>query len=100
VAIGLHSHKTSGFEFPGVVSAFRLGPEWGEMGFCWKGLACGPLSIFGVTTAVFSLARLSFTAFPVVIDLQNCYRYSGNSQPTLPVPHQTGVSALTVLQDL
>jgi hypothetical protein len=86
--------------FPGVVNAFRLGPEWGEMGFCWKGLACGPLSIFGVTADVSFLARPSVTAFPVVIDLQNRYRYPGNSQATLPVPHQVAVSALTVLQDL
>src|SRR6202051_707442 len=32
--------------FPGVVNAFRLVPERGEMGFCWKGLTCEPLSIF------------------------------------------------------
>jgi hypothetical protein len=40
-------HWSSGFDFPGVVNEFRRSPERGEMGFCWKGLACEPLSIFG-----------------------------------------------------
>jgi hypothetical protein len=39
----------SGFDFPGVVYAFRLVPERGDLGYCWKGLGNEPLSILGVT---------------------------------------------------
>ena len=38
MALGLHLLGSSGFDLPGVVNAFRLGPGRGEMGFCWKGL--------------------------------------------------------------
>ncbi len=48
---------TSGFDFPGVVYAFRLVPERGELGYCWKGLGNEPLSIFGPTKRKFISAN-------------------------------------------
>jgi hypothetical protein len=55
------------FVFPGVVNAFRLGPEWGEMGFCWKGLACEPLSIYGVLPTSSSVFYATPLAAPELV---------------------------------
>lgn len=49
------------FDFPGVALDSRLVPGWGEMGYCWKGLACEPLHYFG--------ARLNLLVLPFSLPL-------------------------------
>jgi len=49
MARGLHWYEVSGFDFFSRGGGFsRLGPGWGEMGYCGKGLGPSPFRFFGL----------------------------------------------------